>query len=124
MTHFIEPPQRGATITYEGVTDEEFQVWMEEISDCVNNISPPIPPSDNTIIINGFDIGNLTLGGRSTEFETDGLGNATFTHFDNFSYHVTPVDEVFNIPAAQQMIVHNGLEIEGILDVEGELILE
>jgi len=116
MTQFIEPPQRGATITYEGVTDEEFQVWMEEISDCVNNIEP-VPPSDNTIIINGQPVGDLTLDGRSTEYTESG-GVAEYTHFENFSYTQIPAGETLLIRENQTMLLNDGFEAIGDVELD------
>ncbi len=122
MSQEILAPQWGKTLTFDGVADKEFHIFLEDLTQCVNDFSGG--STSGSITINGVEITDLTLQGRSTDFSVSGDGKGVYTHFDNFSYHVTPKDEVFNIPASQQMIVHNGIEIEGILDVEGELILE
>jgi len=117
-------PQWGKQLLMpqELTADREFQIWMDDITECVNDFTGGVV--GGSITINGVEITDLTLQGRSTDFSVSGDGKGVYTHFDNFSYHVTPKNEIFNIPASQQMIVHNGLEIEGVLDVEGELILE
>lgn len=46
-----------------------------------------------------------------------GLGN------DNFSYQTIPSGQTVTIPQYQQMIVFGGLDLEGELDLIGELIL-
>ena len=38
MTQQLLPTQRGATITFEGMAEQEFQVWIEDITSCVNGL--------------------------------------------------------------------------------------
>ena len=42
---------------------------------------------------------------------------------DNFSWKTVPVGEVVTVPTNQQMAVFGGVEVDGTLDLEGELIL-
>ena len=121
MTDELQPTQRGATITFEGVADEELQVWMEDITLTVNSLEET-NIADNTLIINAVEVSELDLLGRSTTYSiTDPKG--TFTHFENFSYNVIPLNETVTIPVNQQMIVSGTQNILGTLDIEGSMVL-
>lgn len=121
MTDALQPTQRGATITYEGKADEELQVWMEDITLTVNALEET-NIADNTLIINGLEVSELDLIGRSTTYSIlDNKG--TFTHFENFSYSTVPADEEVTIPANQQMIVSGTQNVLGTLDIEGSMVL-
>jgi len=42
---------------------------------------------------------------------------------DNFSYNYVTSTKTLNIPENQQMLVYEGITVDGILDVDGELVL-
>jgi hypothetical protein len=54
----------------------------------------------------------------------DGRKNLVeFTGSNGFSWNFIPLLSVVTIPINQQMVVVDGIEIEGSLDIEGELCL-
>lgn len=42
MSDYILPTQRGATITYQGSAEQEFQTWIEDITLRVNSLNAAI----------------------------------------------------------------------------------
>jgi formylmethanofuran dehydrogenase subunit E-like metal-binding protein len=121
MSIELLPTQRGSIITSDGIAEEEHQVWIENITECVNDFTGGLVAG--SITINGILVNNLTLEGRSTEFVDDGSNAATFTLFENFSYNKIPVNETVTIPVNQQMIVEGTQDIFGTLIIDGSMSL-
>jgi len=113
------PTQRGATITGSGVAEQEFQVWIEDITQCVNDLSTG---EAGGITINSIpDIRNLTLQGRSTETTNPNSDTIIHTHFENFSYETIPLGETVTVYENQEMVLVSDLTVEGDLVLEGDV---
>ena len=67
MSQQLLAPQWGKQLLMpqELSADREFQIWMDDITECVNGFTGGVGGS---ITINGVLISDLTLEGRSTEF--------------------------------------------------------
>ena len=50
-------------------------------------------------------------------------GQLTYRPAPNFSYHEIPANCCIKIPKYQQMIVHDIIEIDGTLTIDGELVV-
>ncbi|HLD91717.1 MAG TPA: hypothetical protein VI911_12020 [Patescibacteria group bacterium] len=70
-----------------------------------------------TAIETPFD--NSTNGMESDNVQ-DAIEEASI---DNFSYDVVDEDSIITIPAGQQMIVDEAIDIEGVLDIEGKCVI-
>jgi len=118
MPEQILVPQWGKTLTFKGVADKEFHIWMEDVTTCLNDISGDVTPT--SITINGVLIDDLTLEGRSTEFTSMG-STGVYTHFENFSYETIPSGETVLVRDNQEMVLVSDLVVDGELDLEGEV---
>lgn len=66
---------------------------------------------------------SVTFNPFTGNFDFVGTGSPS-TSADNFSYHTIPASSLITIPINQQMIVVDGLDVEGELIIDGMLVVD
>jgi len=116
----ILPDVSERAVTEQGLLTEQTRLYLLELREVVEESGAGIQS-----IVEGDDIGvdntdpdNPIVSYTGTDF-TDIIAQLQKT----FSWKFIPADENITIADTQQMVVVDGITIDGTLDIEGEIAL-